>query len=323
MASIPNAEITIELKFITPELFKILTGESMNRDIDLDDWLDGIGFHPANTEAKQLGHELARTLVGNIGSALHEILPAGRDKSLAFKLLEDVLMRANRALALGGGPVRQDPEAVASMKRAIDSSPTELPQDPRIDEYKANQRARGDLSETSGPEYYHLEAEARLAQRQGKQLGDVEFTNEAIRAEVNAWLRYREARARGLSEYEAREDGWPSARPVDDVPLPQDDEDESAPRWRSTLTGSGPGSDTWVLDLEAKPGVVDIATVCRDPRNVAEVCQDFLAGQPANEDGPFNGFHVQMFSVEHLNMVLSEIAEAGQRAFGAEAVEPL
>lgn len=112
------------------------------RDIDLDGWLDGIGFHPANTELKQLGHEVARKLVAQLGVQLHYVLPAGRDKSLAFTALEDVLMRSNRALAIHGGP---DPENVtAGSLRGIIEDGTlgdaKIPEDPRIEQYKAEQR---------------------------------------------------------------------------------------------------------------------------------------------------------------------------------------
>ena len=124
-------------------------------DVDLKQWLDGAGFHPANTELKQLGHEVTRKLVAQLGVQLHYVLPAGRDKSLAFTALEEVLMRANRALALGGGP---DPEKVTEGSlRGILADGTlgdgVLPEDPRIAEYKADQRAPSGISveETDRP----------------------------------------------------------------------------------------------------------------------------------------------------------------------------
>lgn len=116
----------------------------MDRDIDLAEWLDGVGFHPADTELKQLGHETVRRLIAELGVRLHYILPPGRDKSLVFKLLEDALMRANRALAICGGP---DPERVTagSLRVLIDGGTlgdAVLPEDPRIGEYKAEQLRR-------------------------------------------------------------------------------------------------------------------------------------------------------------------------------------
>lgn len=115
------------------------------RDIDLAEWLDGIGFKPANTEAKQLGHEAARQTVAWLGRSLHGLLPPGRDKSLVFTALEDVLMRSNRALALGGGP--NEHNSADDLRRAIEglSALAEgyalpLPEDPRIEQYKAEQR---------------------------------------------------------------------------------------------------------------------------------------------------------------------------------------
>lgn len=114
----------------------------MNRDIDLTQWLDGVGFHPANTELKQLGHEVTRKLVAQLGVQLHYVLPASREKSLAYTHLEEVLMWANKALAIGGGP---DPDEVTvGSLRGILADGTlgdaVLPEDPRIEQYKAQQR---------------------------------------------------------------------------------------------------------------------------------------------------------------------------------------
>jgi hypothetical protein len=103
------------------------------RDVDLEDWLDGIGFHPANTKAKQVGHQAAREYVANMGAILHEVLPPGRDKTIVFKLLEDVLMRASRALAIGGGPVFQTEEAIAELEKQVAASPISLPRDHRYE----------------------------------------------------------------------------------------------------------------------------------------------------------------------------------------------
>jgi hypothetical protein len=144
-----GGSISFTIEGIDPELFKIMTGESMTtpRDVDLNEWLDGIGFHPANTVSKQLGHEAARSLVALLGTHLAELLPPGRDKSLAFTALEDVLMRAERALALGGGPregvqdealheIIEDARAIGVQ---LGSRLAQLAGDPRIDHYKAEQ----------------------------------------------------------------------------------------------------------------------------------------------------------------------------------------
>ncbi len=79
-------------------------GMTEPRDIDLAEWLDGTAHHPPANAATVLAHQAARTLVAELGTSLFQLLPAGRDKRLAFTALEDVLMRANRAIALGGGP---------------------------------------------------------------------------------------------------------------------------------------------------------------------------------------------------------------------------
>lgn len=121
------------------------------RDVDLREWLNGVGFHPADTERKQLGHEAARLAVACLAHTLHQLLPPGHDKSIVFTLLEDVLTRSNRALANGKGPAEDgftDDELrgmVAEAKEALALAVADaaLPEDPRIGEYKADQIARG------------------------------------------------------------------------------------------------------------------------------------------------------------------------------------
>jgi hypothetical protein len=118
------------------------------RDVDLADWLDGIGFHPADTRRKQVAHEAARQRVADLGEDLHRFLPPGRDKSIVFTLLEDVLMRANRALAVGGGPT--DVETDVQLEAYAQNGP--LTPDPRIEQYKAEQRGAAQ-PDTSAPSF--------------------------------------------------------------------------------------------------------------------------------------------------------------------------
>lgn len=122
-------------------------------DIDMNDWLGGVGFHPADTERKQRGHELARLMTAAYAMHLHQLLPPGRDKSIAFTHLEDVFMRANRALAVGEGPrdgVELESSAdgsraglrrmVQEFKNILADLEAVVPYDPRIHEYEAEQR---------------------------------------------------------------------------------------------------------------------------------------------------------------------------------------
>lgn len=119
----------------------IVTHPGAPRDVDLDAWRNGMGFHPANTITKQLGHESTRRIVGVLGEYMHNVLPAGRDKAMVFTLLEDVLMRANRALAVGGGPREDISEDDLRQGLAhLDQLGVGLvPEDPRIKLYKAAQ----------------------------------------------------------------------------------------------------------------------------------------------------------------------------------------
>jgi hypothetical protein len=125
-----------------------------NFDVDLASWLDGIGFHPANTEIKQLAHETVRRLVAELGTTLHQVLPAGKDKSIAFTALEDVLMRANRQLAISSGP--KDEVRAEDLHALMQRANVVLPEDDRIDEYKeaqlrpANHDEREERQRTTG-----------------------------------------------------------------------------------------------------------------------------------------------------------------------------
>lgn len=129
------------------------------RDIDLAGWLDGVGFHPADTELKQRGHEAARLLVALLATHLHQILPPGRDKSLVFTHLEDVLVRSNRALALGGGPHPAVPPELLRLliedaKRVLADLDSVVPYDARIAQYEAEQRGETGPVEAVDPFVY-------------------------------------------------------------------------------------------------------------------------------------------------------------------------
>jgi hypothetical protein len=135
------------------------------RDIDLNAWLDGVGFHPADTGLKQRAHELARLMVATFATHMHQLLPPGRDKNLLFTLMEDVLMRANRALALGGGPrppARLEGEGglvklVADFKQILEQLGGAMPTDPRIGEYEAQQRGETTEAQPLAPFVYRRE----------------------------------------------------------------------------------------------------------------------------------------------------------------------
>ena len=133
------------------------------RDINLAEWLDGVGFHPADTEAKQIGHEAARNLIAQLGGVLHWLLPAGRDKSLTFTALEDVLMRANRALAIEGGPVSGDLGQLAHLASLSLVDGLRAPEDARIGQYKAEQRGEAGGTTSASGHFAPGVAEASIA----------------------------------------------------------------------------------------------------------------------------------------------------------------
>jgi hypothetical protein len=131
-----------------------MTHPGQARDVDLDAWRAKFAFHPANTVIKQLGHQLARKAVMALAELLHWLVPPGDDKSVAFRLLGDVLMLSNRALATNGGPRIIDGDE-AYTQQALEAGlarygATELPEDPRIREYEADQRREHPTGSPSG-----------------------------------------------------------------------------------------------------------------------------------------------------------------------------
>ncbi len=70
-----------------------------NRMIDNADLLNRFTFHPATTEERQAEHQDVRMACLDLGDTLNAILPDGREKSVAFTKLEEVMFWSNAALA--------------------------------------------------------------------------------------------------------------------------------------------------------------------------------------------------------------------------------
>lgn len=64
----------------------------------IDDLAHRFTYYPPN-DAKIATHQNIRTLTGDLARQLNEILPDGREKSLAITRLEEVMMWSNAAVA--------------------------------------------------------------------------------------------------------------------------------------------------------------------------------------------------------------------------------
>lgn len=67
--------------------------------MDREDLENRFTYHPPVTEARQNQHASVRGEVQALAYTLNELLPEGREKSLAFTKLEEVMFWGNAAIA--------------------------------------------------------------------------------------------------------------------------------------------------------------------------------------------------------------------------------
>lgn len=70
---------------------------------DLDAVLDRLAFHPATPETVPL-FERQRAAAQEFARVVAECAPASPERTLAFRAIEDALMRANQAVAVNLAP---------------------------------------------------------------------------------------------------------------------------------------------------------------------------------------------------------------------------
>lgn len=70
--------------------------------MDIKDLENRFSFHPAKDEDTQIRHGAVRAMCLNLASNLNEVLPEGREKSLAITHLEEVMFWANAGIARSG-----------------------------------------------------------------------------------------------------------------------------------------------------------------------------------------------------------------------------
>lgn len=56
-------------------------------------------FHPATSPTRGAEHDAVRTRCGDLAAFLNEVVPEGREKSLAVTKVEEAMMWANAAIA--------------------------------------------------------------------------------------------------------------------------------------------------------------------------------------------------------------------------------
>jgi hypothetical protein len=72
--------------------------------MDHDDLRNRFSYHPATTAPVGNAHEKVRGLCLTLAFRLDDLLPEGREKSLAITNLEQTMMWANAAIARHGLP---------------------------------------------------------------------------------------------------------------------------------------------------------------------------------------------------------------------------
>lgn len=70
--------------------------------IDQNDLDHRFSLQPANTDTKRATHEAVRSACGNLAFQLNELVPDGREKSLAITNLEQAMFWANAGIARYG-----------------------------------------------------------------------------------------------------------------------------------------------------------------------------------------------------------------------------
>lgn len=69
-----------------------------------EDWTNAIGYHKPTDETIPL-HQEVRSSISELGHWLIDILPEGREKSLALNHLQEVSMWSNAAIACNMSPL--------------------------------------------------------------------------------------------------------------------------------------------------------------------------------------------------------------------------
>lgn len=67
--------------------------------MDNNDLINRFRFHPANTTEKAGQHQKIRNRCADLAVELNQLLPEGREKSLAITHLEEVMFWSNAAIA--------------------------------------------------------------------------------------------------------------------------------------------------------------------------------------------------------------------------------
>jgi hypothetical protein len=298
-------------------------GNTPARDVDLADWLDGIGFHPANTELKQVGHELARSLVALVGTHLNMLLPPGREKSLVFTHLEEVLMWGNKALAVHDGPkpsvALEDAQALLTeLRQAQQMIGATLPRDARIEQYEAEQR--GEVAKS--PDGDGLFIDVRNNQVTLTHTMDDRFLSVAVNGEVRARVEPRERQVFNLVDPKQVRwsDGTIRTYAETEINKAQDEIEgvraEQFPRWDNLAQNydATVTTDDAEIKLEVSGSTASRRVqvgVTSTPERV-KMCQD----DASRGEGPkFTGFYAGFTQPDHLAAFLREVSAAGEVAF--------
>lgn len=67
--------------------------------MDINDIRNRFYYHAPKTEERRRAHEDVRTVCLTLAVALNDLVPDGREKSLAVKAVEDAMMWANAGIA--------------------------------------------------------------------------------------------------------------------------------------------------------------------------------------------------------------------------------
>lgn len=91
--------------------------------MDINELISRFRWHPAITDESKEAHIRIRRWCMELAADFNEVVPDGREKSLAMTHIEEAMFWANAAIARNGGPARREEEEDAPRHIKLPGTP--------------------------------------------------------------------------------------------------------------------------------------------------------------------------------------------------------